>query len=105
MAFTSFASVGFPEKKSTAPALSHTMVAISKLGPNIVRPFLHEVVFLAANYSHLSNKRTGWNKRVLRAEFFCYYMKKRLLLHRNKRAGGTKAQKSISEALLLDRRE
>jgi hypothetical protein len=32
-------------------------------------------------------------------------MKKRLLLHRNKQAGGTKAQKSISEALLLDRRE
>jgi hypothetical protein len=55
-------------------------------------------------YSHLSNKRTGWNKRVLRADFFCYYMKKWLLLHRNKRAGRAKAQKSISEAArLLDR--
>jgi hypothetical protein len=33
-------------------------------------------------------------------------MKKRLLLHRNKRAGGAKAQKSISEAAcLLDRWE
>ena len=59
---------------------------------------------ISIEYSHLSNKRTGWNKRVLRAEFFCYYMKKRLLLHRNKRAGGEKAQKSISEAArLLDR--
>jgi hypothetical protein len=58
------------------------------------------------NYSHLSIKRRGWNKRVLRAEFFCYYMKKRLLLHRNKRAGRAKAQKSISEAArLLDRWE
>ena len=90
MAFTSFASVGFPEKKSTAPALSHTMVAISKLGPNIVRPFLHEVVFLAANYSHLSNKRTGWNKRVLRAEFFCYYMKKSFYYIEINEQGGQK---------------
>ena len=33
-------------------------------------------------------------------------MKKRLLLHRNKRAGGAKVQKSISEAArLLDRSE
>ena len=33
-------------------------------------------------------------------------MKKRLLLHRNKRAGGAKAQKLISEAArLLDRSE
>ena len=55
-------------------------------------------------YSQASNKHAGWNKRVLLADFCDHYMKKRLLLHKNKRAGGAKAQKSISEAArLLDR--
>jgi hypothetical protein len=63
------------------------------------------IAIIHKNYSHLSNKSTGWNKRVLRQNFFVTtYMKKRLLLHRNKRARGVKAQKPISEAArLLDR--
>ena len=53
-----------------------------------------------------SNKHTGWNKRVLRAEFFCYYMKKGFYYIEINEQGrrGTKTQKSISKAArLLDR--
>ena len=55
--------------------------------------------------SHLSNTRTGWNKRLWRAEFFVQYMKKYFYyIGINEQGGGAKTQKSISEtARLLDR--
>ena len=59
---------------------------------NVLSPRLEGVLTVLKNalseYFHLYNKRTGRNKRVLTGEFFCYYMKKRLLLHRNKHEGG-----------------
>ena len=44
------------------------------------------------DYSHLSNKRTGWNKRVLRAEFFVNTWKKGFYYIEINKQGGQKLE-------------
>ena len=71
------------------------------------RPSLSRLSYALCKYNNLSNKRTEWNKQVLRAEFFAnMYMKKKgfYVIEINKQRLGAKAQKSISEAArLLDK--